>query len=64
MKVNFKGFQNFDQPIYDGLTDLMQFLMSYEAIVSSYGGNSAVTAKSFVMVVQSLKKCFLPTFKD
>jgi hypothetical protein len=38
-------------PIYDGLTDLKQFLMNYEATISSYGGNSAVMAKSFVMVV-------------
>jgi hypothetical protein len=28
--------------------------MSYEAIISSYGGNSVVMAKSFVMVVRSV----------
>jgi hypothetical protein len=33
--------------MYDGLTDLKQFLMSYEATISLYGGNSAVMAKSF-----------------
>jgi hypothetical protein len=38
-------------PIYDGLTDPKQFLMSYEATISSYGGNSTVMVKSFVMVV-------------
>jgi hypothetical protein len=41
-------------PIYDGLTDLKQFLISYEATISSYGGNSAVMEKSFVMVVRSV----------
>jgi hypothetical protein len=38
-------------PIYDGLADLKQFLMSYEATMSSYGGNSTVMAKSFVKAV-------------
>jgi hypothetical protein len=32
-------------PMYDGHSDPKQFLMSYEAIVSSYGGNTAVMAK-------------------
>jgi hypothetical protein len=41
-------------PIYDGPTDSKQFLMSYEATISSYGGNSAVMAKSFVMAVRSV----------
>jgi hypothetical protein len=31
-----------------------QFLMSYEAMISSYGGNTAVMAKSFVMEVRSV----------
>jgi hypothetical protein len=34
--------------MYDGHTDPKQFLMSYEATISSYGGNTAVMAKSFV----------------
>jgi hypothetical protein len=38
-------------PIYDGHSDPKQFLMSYEATISSYGGNTAVMAKSFVMAV-------------
>jgi hypothetical protein len=38
-------------PMYDGHSDLNQFLMSYEATISSYGGNTAVMAKSFVMAV-------------
>jgi hypothetical protein len=41
-------------PMYDGHSDPKQFLMSYEATISSYGGNTAVMAKSFVMVVQSV----------
>jgi hypothetical protein len=41
-------------PIYDGLTDPKQFIMSYEATISLYCGNSAVMAKSFVMAVRSV----------
>jgi hypothetical protein len=41
-------------PMYDGHSDLKQFLMSYEATISSYGGNTAVMAKSFVMIVRSV----------
>jgi hypothetical protein len=38
-------------PMYDGHSDPKQFLMSYEATISSYGGNTTVMAKSFVMAV-------------
>jgi hypothetical protein len=41
-------------PMYDGHSDPKQFLMSYEAIISSYGGNTAVMAKSFVMAVRNV----------
>jgi hypothetical protein len=41
-------------PMYDGHSNPKQFLMSYEATISSYGGNTAVMAKSFVMVVRSV----------
>jgi hypothetical protein len=41
-------------PIYDGHSDPKQFLMSYDATISSYGGNTAVMAKSFVMAVRSV----------
>jgi hypothetical protein len=41
-------------PMYDGHSDPKQFLMSYEAIISSYGGNTIVMAKSFVMAVRSV----------
>jgi hypothetical protein len=41
-------------PMYDGHSDPKQFVMSYEATISSYGGNAAVMAKSFVMAVRSV----------
>jgi hypothetical protein len=41
-------------PMYDGHSDPKQFLMRYEATISSYGGNTAVMAKSFVMAVKSV----------
>jgi hypothetical protein len=40
--------------MYDGHFDLKQFLMSYEATISSYDGNNVVMAKSFVMAVRSV----------
>jgi hypothetical protein len=41
-------------PMYDGHPDSKQFLMSYEVTISSYGGNTTVMAKSFVMAVMSV----------
>jgi hypothetical protein len=41
-------------PMYDGHSDPKQFLMSYEATISSYGGNTVVMVKSFVMVVKNV----------
>jgi hypothetical protein len=41
-------------PMYDGHSDPKQFPMSYEATISSYGGNTVVMAKSFVMAVKSV----------
>jgi hypothetical protein len=40
--------------MYDGDSYPKQFLMSYEATISSYGGNTAVMEKSFIMVVKSV----------
>jgi predicted phosphodiesterase len=40
--------------MYDGHSDPKQFLMSYEATISSYGGNTVVMAKSFIMAVRSV----------
>jgi FtsZ-binding cell division protein ZapB len=41
-------------PMYDGHSDPKQFLMSYEATISSYGGKAAIMTKSFVMAVGSV----------
>jgi hypothetical protein len=40
--------------MYDGHSDPKQFLMSYEATISSYGGNTTVMAKSFVMAIRNV----------
>jgi hypothetical protein len=40
--------------MYDGHSDPKKFLMSYEATISSYGGNAAVMANSFVMAIRSV----------
>jgi hypothetical protein len=49
--------------MYDGHSDLNQFLMSYEATISSYWGNSAVMAKSFVMAVRSVAQTWYSSFR-
>jgi hypothetical protein len=41
-------------PMYAGNSDPKQLLMSYEATISSYGGNTVIIAKSFVMAVRSV----------
>jgi hypothetical protein len=48
--------------MYDGHSDPKQFLMSYETI-SSYGGNAAVMAKSFVMVVRSMAQTWYSSLR-
>jgi hypothetical protein len=50
-------------PMYDGHSDPKQFLMSYEATISSYGGNTAVMAKSFVMAVKSVAQTWYSSFR-
>jgi soluble cytochrome b562 len=40
--------------MYDGHSDPKQLLMSYEATISSYGGNAAVMEKSFIVAVRSV----------
>jgi hypothetical protein len=50
-------------PIYDGHSDLKQFLMSYEATISSYGGNAAVMAKSFIMAVRSVAQTWYSSLR-
>jgi hypothetical protein len=50
-------------PMYDGHSDPKQFLMSYEATISSYGGNTAVMAKSFVMAVKSVAETWYSSLR-
>jgi hypothetical protein len=50
-------------PMYDGHSDPKQFLMSYEATISSYGGNTAVMAKSFVMAVRNLAQTWYSSLR-
>jgi hypothetical protein len=50
-------------PMYDRHLDLKQFLMSYEAIISSYRGNTAVMAKSFIMEVKSIAQTWYSSLR-
>jgi hypothetical protein len=50
-------------PMYDGHSDPKQFLMNYEATISSYGGNTAVMVKSFVMVVTSVARTWYSSLR-
>jgi uncharacterized protein Usg len=49
--------------MYDEHSDLKQFLMSYEATISSYGGNTAVMAKPFVMAVRSVAQTWYSSLR-
>jgi hypothetical protein len=51
-------------PMYDGHSDPKQFLMSYEATISSYGGNATVMAKSFVMAVRSVAQTWYSSLRQ
>jgi hypothetical protein len=50
-------------PMYDGHSDPKQFLMSYEATISSYGGNIVVKEKSFVMAVKSVAQTWYSSLR-
>jgi hypothetical protein len=50
-------------PMYEGQSDPKQFLLSYEATISSYGGNTAVMAKSFVMTVRSVAQTWYSSLR-
>jgi hypothetical protein len=50
-------------PMYDGHSDLKQFLMSYEATISSYGGNAAIMAKSFIMAVRNVAQTWYSSLR-
>jgi hypothetical protein len=49
--------------MYDGHSDPKQYLMSYEATISSYGGNTAVMAKSFVMAVKNVAQTWYSSLR-
>jgi hypothetical protein len=49
--------------MYDGHSDPKQFLMSYEATISSYGGNAAIMAKSFVMAVKNVAQTWYSSLR-
>jgi hypothetical protein len=49
--------------MYYGHSDPKQFLMSYEATISSYGGNTAVMAKSFVMAVKNVAQTWYSSLR-
>jgi hypothetical protein len=50
-------------PMYDGHSDSKQFLMSYEAPISSYGGNTAVMVMSFVMAVRNVAQTWYSSLR-
>jgi TolA-binding protein len=50
-------------PMYDGHSDPKQFLMSYEATISLYGGNTAAMAKSFVMAVKNVAQTWYSSLR-
>jgi hypothetical protein len=50
--------------MYDGHSVPKQFLMSYEATISSYDGNTAIMAKSFVMAAMSVAKTFYSSLRQ
>jgi hypothetical protein len=49
--------------MYDGHSDPKQFLMSDEATISSYGGNTVVMAKSFVMTVRNVAQTWYSSLR-
>jgi hypothetical protein len=49
--------------MYDAHSDPKQFSMSYEATISSYGGNAAVMAKSFVMAVRNVAQTWYSSLR-
>jgi hypothetical protein len=49
--------------MYDGHSDPKQFLMSYKATISSYGGNTTVMAKSFVMAVRNVAQTWYSSLR-
>jgi hypothetical protein len=57
------SYQPPELPMYDGHSDPKWFLISYEATISSYGGNTTIMAKSFVMVARSVAQTWYSSLK-
>jgi hypothetical protein len=49
--------------MYDGHSDPKKFLMSYEATISSYEGNAAVMAKSFIIAVRNVAQTWYSSLR-
>jgi hypothetical protein len=49
--------------MYDGHSNPKQFLMSYEATISSYGGNAAIMAKSIIMAVRNVAQTWYSSLR-
>jgi hypothetical protein len=49
--------------MYDRHSDPKQVLMSYKAIISSYGGNTTIMAKSFVMALRSVAQTWYSSLR-
>jgi hypothetical protein len=49
--------------MYDGHSDPKQFLISYEATMSSYGDNAVIMAKSFVIAVRSVAQTWYSSLR-
>jgi phosphoribulokinase len=49
--------------MYDGHSNPKQFLISYEATISSYGSNAAGMVKSFVMAVRSVAQTWYSSLR-
>jgi hypothetical protein len=58
-----QSYKPLQLPMYDRHLDPKQFLMSYEAIISSYGGNAALMAKSFVTAVQNMAQTWYSSLR-
>ena len=48
---------------YDEKTDLVAFLMSFEATIQSVGGDESTMAKSFVMAVTGIARTWYTTLE-
>ena len=48
------SYKQHSLPSYDGQSDPKKILMSYEAAITSFSGNTVVLAKSFIMVARGI----------